>query len=313
MSLPLIQYPYLPEGREYLYVEEDNPFMQAAKEAAEQHGCRKHATSAVVVKDGKILYSGSNAGTFVSVCPRAYKGYPTGEGYHFCKNYCHQEGHSEVIICKQAEKDGVDLTGTDLYLYGHWWICQNCWDHILKAGIKNTYLMKGSEKLFNYDFQKEDKLRNPPPLKLYVSGPLTHLKNPDIKPFYEKIGQLAESLGYSAHVPHLYTDPVKNADVSPEEVYKIDSDKLADADLMICYVGEPSLGVGMEIEMGNRHKTLAILVYEEDQKVARLATGSPNIIEQITFADLEDALEKIKQALQKFQETALQQNVSVKI
>lgn len=312
MPLPIIKYPYLPQGREILYVPGDNAFMLAAKEQAEQHGCRKHATGAVAVKEDEIIASGKNAGTAVSVCPRVYKDYGTGQGYQYCKNYCEQDGHAEVVLCNSAKADSIDLNGADLYLYGHWWCCENCWNHMITAGINNVYLMEGSDKLFNYDFQSEDEINPHPPIKVYISGPLTHLKNPDIKILYEEIGELAESEGMTAHVPHLFTDPIKHADVSPEDVYQIDQSHLADSDLVIAYVGEPSLGVGMEIEMANHHKALVILLSEVDQKVARIATGSPNIIDHLTFQDKDDALAKIKVALQKFKKAAITQNVSVK-
>lgn len=312
MSLPVIKYPYLPEGREYLYVDLENEFMRAAKAKAEIGGCRKHANAAVIVKDGTIVSEGSNAGVFVSVCPRAYKGYPTGEGYHYCKNYCDQEGHSEVVAINNAKANGVDVTGADIYLYGHWWMCQNCWNHMIEAGINKTYLFTGSEKLFNYEFQQDDKIDPQPTFSLYVSGPLTRLKNPDIKPFFEEIGALAETKGFSVHVPHLYTDPIKQANLPADEVYKIDSEQVRKADLMICYVGETSLGAGMEIEMANRYKTLVILISEHDIPVSRLALGSPNIIEHIIFSEKEEALQQLAESLTRFVTIGSQQNVSIK-
>ena len=101
--LNVIKYPYLPEGREYLYVPVDNEYMQEAKKAAEAHGCRKHATGAVAVKDGKIIARGNNAGVFVKICPRVYKDFKTGEGYQFCHNYCQTKGHAEVTLYNYAK------------------------------------------------------------------------------------------------------------------------------------------------------------------------------------------------------------------
>jgi len=311
MSLPTIKYPFLPEGKAYLYIAESNPFMLAAKQAAGGHGCRKHATGAVAVKDGNIVATGNNAGVHVTVCPRVYKGYGTGQGYRYCKEYCDQSGHAEVVLCRTAQEQNIDLTGTDVYLYGHWWCCENCWNHMLQAGIARVYLMEGSQKLFNDQEQDEtDELEAT--FSLYVSGPLTHVKNPDIKPFYERIGELAESLGFLVHVPHKATDPEKNKDVEPQEVYRLDSSKVKAADLMVCYVGEPSLGVGLEIEMACRYKTLVILLSEEGTRISRLAKGAPCVIDDITFVDQEDALSKLKKAFQHFQTSGRKQNVSIK-
>lgn len=308
-----IEYPYLPEGREYLYVPESNKFMQAAKLAAQSHGCRKHATGAVAVKDGEIIATGNNAGTFVKICPRVYKGFGTGEGYRFCKEYCLQEGHAEVVLCNFARKNKINLNGADLYLYGHWWMCQNCWDYIIKAGLNKTYLVKGSETLFNYEHQKNDVIDSPQRLTVYVSGSLTPLKDPATKQLYENIGKLAEELGMTAYVPHLHTDPIKFPDASPEEIYNINKNQVALSDLMICYTGEPSLGVGQEIEIANNNKTLVILLSKEGQAVARMAKGSPNIIDHLLFSDHQDALDQLKPKLLKLLKTSKMNNISVKL
>lgn len=312
MALTVIKYPYLPAGREYLYVEETNPFMQAAKQATMSHGCRKHATGAVAVKDGKIVASGSNAGIYVRVCPRVYKGYGTGEGYRFCTDYCEQSGHAEVMTCRDATAKGVDLHGADVYLYGHWWACQKCWDTMIAAGIARVYLMKGSEVSFNDQARAAGEISQAPDLGLYVSGPLTHLQNQDVKKLYEQIGALGESLGFASRVPHLHTDPILHQDVSAENVYKTDKQQVIDADLMICYVGETSLGVGMELEIALQHKTLVVLLSEEGVKVSRIVLGSPAVIDHVTFASFEDALVKLRVVLEKFVKSAKQQNISVK-
>lgn len=312
MSLPLIKYPYLPEGREYLYVDETNPFMQAAKQATLSHGCRKHATGAVAVKDGKIVSTGSNAGIYVKVCPRVYKGYGTGQGYRYCTDYCEQSGHAEVMTVRNAEKAGVDLRDADIYLYGHWWACQKCWETMIAAGIRNVYLLRGSEVEFNDQAKTIGEVPSVE-LSLYVSGPLTHLQKQEIKQLYEQIGALGESFGMKSHVPHKHTDPIANPDISAEDVYKHDKQKVVDADLMVCYVGEPSLGTGMELEIALKHKTLVILLSEEGVKVSRMVLGSPAVIDHIQFSDFDDAIAKLRLAFATFVKTAKQQNISVPI
>lgn len=151
----IIKYPYLPEGRAILYVGEDNNYMQSAKELWAMGGCAKQPTAAVVVKDGKIIGQGTNAGIRVLECPRW--GSPTGTNYGPCKDVCKQEGHAEAMAVKDATKNGFDTQGADLYLYGHWWCCQNCWEAMIKAGIKNVYLSENSENIFNPEINLEMK------------------------------------------------------------------------------------------------------------------------------------------------------------
>jgi deoxycytidylate deaminase len=142
-----IVYPYLPEGKSIKYVNLDNEFMKAAHENLDHQGCVKHPTSAVVVKNGKIIGQGTNAGKYVEVCPRW--GSPTGKNYGPCKKVCKQDGHAEVTSVANAKKSGHETHGADLYLYGHWWCCEKCWNVMIEAGIENVYLLDKSWKLFN--------------------------------------------------------------------------------------------------------------------------------------------------------------------
>ncbi len=309
MSLPQIQYPYKPEGGTYSYVEASHPFMLAAKEQRDSAGCRKHATGAVIVKDGQIVARGANAGIYVTICPRVYKGYGTGQGYEYCKNYCAQDGHAEVMAVRDAKANGLDVAGADIYLYGHWWACKNCWDTLLAVGIKNVIMTNNSHEVFN------DQARNPGEfdsvdLKVYISGPLTRLADQSIKLLYERISALAEAQGFEAHVPHLHTDPIANADVTPAQVYSFDSGHVKDADVLVAYVGETSLGVGMELEMAAQHKALIVLLSETGKPVSRLVLGNPAVIEHIQFDSHDHALELLKPVLAKLISTAKKKNQS---
>ncbi len=147
-----IVYPYLPAGRTILFVPLDNPYMQEAKKIAEEEStCPWWPTGAVVVRDGVIIGRGSNTGTYRPMCPRFEQGCKTGEGYELCHDICMQTGHSEVSSINNAKKNGHDPAGADLYLFGHWWCCQGCWDHMIEHKIKNVFLIDNSHLLFTKD------------------------------------------------------------------------------------------------------------------------------------------------------------------
>lgn len=144
-----INYPYLPEGREYLYVEADNPFMLKAKEVAQSESLDfVMPTASVIVKNGEIVSTGANGSDYHkhNECERVKQNIPTGTGYELCEG-CHPKNHSEQRAIKNT--NDVDLNNADLYLWGHWWCCESCWGHMQKAGIKNVYLLENSEVLFN--------------------------------------------------------------------------------------------------------------------------------------------------------------------
>ncbi|MFA6250832.1 MAG: deaminase [Candidatus Shapirobacteria bacterium] len=143
-----INYPYLPAGKTLEYVPATNPFMLAASEILKTRSCIKQPTGAVVVKNSQIIGRGSNAGILVTSCPRIEQGYQTGQGWHLCQEICRQEGHAEIMAIKDALTHGHNPQGADLYLEGHWWCCQNCWDFMLQNGIQHVYLRSDSYQLY---------------------------------------------------------------------------------------------------------------------------------------------------------------------
>jgi 2'-deoxynucleoside 5'-phosphate N-hydrolase len=133
--------------------------------------------------------------------------------------------------------------------------------------------------------------------KIYISGALTHAGEKQRK-IYEEIGKISEAFSLIVYIPHLKgTDPLKDAEKSPFEVWKKDHYEVASSDLIIAYVGEPSLGVGGELEIARVTHTEIILWWFKGQKVSRMARGNPYAKIQIEARDEEDLFKKIKSAL----------------
>lgn len=153
MSKKTVNYPYLPEGKKINYVNSGNKFIQAAKKFAKGNSLDENMpTGSVVVYDGEVIGYGANGSDYHNKygCERVKRGIPTGEGYELCEG-CHPKNHSEPKAIKDAKEKnpGVDLSKSDLYLWGHWWACKPCWGAIEKAGIKSVYLVSDSHKIFN--------------------------------------------------------------------------------------------------------------------------------------------------------------------
>lgn len=153
-----IMYPYLPEGRVILSVPEADPFMTRAAYLRNNVSNEKmNPTGAVVVKDGKIIGEAANHAPLSSqrlidfhkkYCLRRILHIGTGRAYWACPGCAKLKSHAEVSAVRDAHKNGEDTRGADLYLYGHWWCCKSCWDAMIKAGIRNVYLVEGSRQLF---------------------------------------------------------------------------------------------------------------------------------------------------------------------
>jgi deoxycytidylate deaminase len=148
-----IQYPYIPKGRIIGYVSADNPFMLAAKDVAFRESMDNTVpTGSVIVLNDEIVGAGANGSNYhkTHVCERVKRGIPTGQGYELCEG-CSPKNHSEPKAINNARKRVQNLDGASLYLWGHWWCCEPCWNAMIEAGISDIYLMDDSEKLFNKD------------------------------------------------------------------------------------------------------------------------------------------------------------------
>lgn len=148
-----ITYPYIPEGATIEYVPEDNPFMAEAKEFAREHSLDKTMpNSSIIVRNGEVIGRGANGSTYHDEhgCERVRQNIPTGQGYELCEG-CHPKNHGESQAIADAKKHSKDTAGADLYLWGHWWCCEPCWRNMEAAGIRQVYLLKDSERLFNKD------------------------------------------------------------------------------------------------------------------------------------------------------------------
>lgn len=137
--------------------------------------------------------------------------------------------------------------------------------------------------------------------RVYISGALTGIANPTrTTAFYEAIGTLCKEMGLGAYVPHLNTDPIRNPGITPREVFQTDKHRVSTSDLLIAYVGMPSLGVGMEIAYAEEMGTPIILLYEKGQRISRFPRGIPTVISEIQFNDYEDALTQLKGVMEKW-------------
>ena len=153
------RYPYLPEGRQFKYVPISNLFMAETKRVTfEQSTDINHPTGAVIVKDGKIVGVGANKSALrnkwllnfhkTKFCIRRFLKIKSGQKYWLCPGCASHRLHAEPQAVKDAQKNHGDITGADLYHWGHWWCCQPCWDSMIKAGIRDVYLVDNAEALF---------------------------------------------------------------------------------------------------------------------------------------------------------------------
>jgi transcriptional regulator with XRE-family HTH domain len=118
----------------------------------------------------------------------------------------------------------------------------------------------------------------------------------------EKVQEVCN--GYDSYPLVLYrprtkTDPVLNPDLPPREVYEIDQEHVATADLLILAAIFPSLGAGMELQLAYQACTCLILIKKKDQELSRMVLGCPARQEIVEYTDLSDLESELRATIDK--------------
>ena len=108
----------------------------------------------------------------------------------------------------------------------------------------------------------------------YISGALLNAVNlGESRARYERFADACRACGWEAYVPHQHADPERDGHLSNTDVARRDVEAVMKADVLIAYVGEPSLGVGAEVAIALAAKKPVLVLAEEDRKVSRFLLG----------------------------------------
>jgi len=142
---------------------------------------------------------------------------------------------------------------------------------------------------------------------VYVSGALSDVPDgirQQYLEFYEAIGQIVESVGLTPYLPHQNTDPVRHKDVTPVQVDMIDRTAVTSSILVIAVADNPSLGVGIEVEMAyHAHKPIVLICHRklvEKRRISRLVRGNPGVIHEIIYEARDDACAQLRNFIHTF-------------
>ncbi len=128
-----------------------------------------------------------------------------------------------------------------------------------------------------------------------------------LRNFYEELGQVCRESGLEPYIPHHHGDPKRMTHLTPKDVDRIDRLAVTQAYLVVAYVGVPSIGVGIEVELAHHADKPVVLLYEktklDERRITRLVRGNPAIAREIAFTDFADALNGLREFLGEFQAT----------
>lgn len=298
-----IEYPYLPEGKELKYTDENNPFMLAAKDAQSQRaGDSLFPVGIVLVKDEKVLIEAGNGfdkgASEVHVCPRVVEECPSGTGYELCSLH-DSPGHAEQMAVKKAQEQGVDISGADAYMYGHWWACEPCWDALLSSGIKDLYVLHDAHEQFSREAVYARTLQ-PTVKSAYVAGAITNLSPEEYeqqRALYDAIGEVCDAMGVTSCIPHRDKGENQNPNKSSEEIYRWSTQQARENHVTIAEVSFPSLGTGGELEVAHAQGNKIILLSKKGARVSSYVKGNPSVVFHVEYTSIEEATRKVQNVL----------------
>ncbi len=123
-----------------VYVDLTYPAMRLARAYAGVSCERRKVGAVLVASSGEIVGTGYNGGEgHVDVCPRVTANCPSGVGYERC-SVCAPPNHAEAMALREA---GARAEGATMVVYGHYWICDACFDACVQAGVTTVALMQG--------------------------------------------------------------------------------------------------------------------------------------------------------------------------
>jgi len=298
-----ISYPYMPIDRTLKYVPHTHPFMQAALIARENRaGDSIYPVGIVMVKHGQVVATAGNgfdkgSGT-PHICPRIVLDCKSGEGYELCSLH-DPDGHAESCLLKRAVAAGIDPAQSDVYMYGHWWACEPCWQKLIAAGVRDLYVTDDAHVRFCREKVLSETL-TPSVKSVYISGALSNLAEGTgerHKVFYEELGAAVRALGINAYIPHLHSDPERHPDILAEKVFSMDVEQVERQDCLVAEVTYPSLGTGGEIFAAYKAGKPVVLLSHKSAPVSRFVRGNPSVVYHIEYETYEEATRMLQNVL----------------
>lgn len=141
------------------------------------------------------------------------------------------------------------------------------------------------------------------PFTAYFASALTGLtkkQKREVAALDQKVDEICssyKSYSIALYRPRMNTDPVENADVPSRDVYEIDREHVATADVLILAAIFPSLGAGMELQLALQSCASVILLKKERQPLSRMVLGCPVRMEIVEYKRLAELPSKMTAAM----------------
>lgn len=137
----------------YRYVGIDNlamhfAYMRAKELYMHRRWNKKTTPVAVIMKNNEPISWAASANGAHAIEGKCYRLNKRGSDYSEC-GWCSEDNHAEQIALRRAKEQNQSVHGCDLYLYGHWHMCETCRKALKEAGIENLFLLENAAVLFD--------------------------------------------------------------------------------------------------------------------------------------------------------------------
>ena len=137
-------------------------------------------------------------------------------------------------------------------------------------------------------------------LNAYLATALTTL-TPEQRERVDAVSDIADSvcqdLGIELYQPKTATDPVHHPEVSSEEVFNLDKQRVLSSDLVIHVADFASTGSGEELDFALNALIPIVLIAHGESKVSRMVTGIPGFKLMVKYHDLDELNHQLLDAL----------------
>ena len=140
----------------------------------------------------------------------------------------------------------------------------------------------------------------PLPLNAYLASALTALTSEQRKHLIavsEIVESVCADLEIDLYEPRKVTDPVNHSQVSAEDVFNMDRERVLSSDLVIHVADYASTGAGEELDFALAALIPIVLIAHGDTRVSRMVTGIPAFKLMITYNDLGELSQVLRERL----------------
>jgi DNA-binding transcriptional regulator YiaG len=107
----------------------------------------------------------------------------------------------------------------------------------------------------------------------------------------------APAVDLDVYFPGDHTDPLRDAHVAPDEVFRIDRDRVKSSDVLLAFGHVPSVGVGQELNMALAAALPVVFLVPDGVRVSRMALGAPYRSVQVPYATDDELRERLHDTL----------------